>query len=65
MALSYYLNGEEIDERGAKNAIGSRAEQQGYEDENWDNAWRHRATSEESREFLNMVSGYEVEILAD
>jgi hypothetical protein len=63
--MRYYLNGQEIDSRGAMNGISFRAEQQGMSDDDWASAWRSRADSEEAREYLNEISGYEIELVPE
>lgn len=61
--MNYYHNGQPINERTALALLTDAADRQGYESENWAAAWDNRKHSEESREFLNEISGYTLEFV--
>lgn len=60
--VAYYWNGDRITKESAFRLLSSVADQQGYELENWSSAWTRATRSEESRDFLNELSGYALEI---
>ena len=63
--MTYYIDGSKTTPAFAKAYLAMRAEQTGYEQETWSAAWRSAGRSEESREFVNEISGYTLEIVAD
>lgn len=62
---AYYWNGAQVTRSQAKALLADAADRQGYESENWANAWARANASEEAREFLNELSGYALEIVAN
>jgi hypothetical protein len=62
--INCFWNGNPINERAVLELLEIAAESQGYEKENWFNAWVSKGRSEESRDFLYEVSNYQLEIVA-
>ena len=63
MATTFYVNGDQVSKQSAKRYLDHAAMNQGYEPENYESAWKAVGRSEESREFINEVSGYALEIV--
>jgi hypothetical protein len=64
---AYYWDGEQVGKLQALSMLEDAAGSQGYERENYIGAWKSAASpnAEESREFLNEVSGYHLEIVVE
>jgi hypothetical protein len=64
---TYYWDGEQLGKTQALMMLEDAAGNQGYERENWIGAWKSAgsANAEESREFLNEISGYHLEIVVE
>jgi len=63
--MRFYLNGNEIDSCTAKETLDACCNEHGFDPENISEAWANKAHSEEAREFLNEVSGYELEFVTE
>ncbi|CAB3730605.1 hypothetical protein [Paraburkholderia rhynchosiae] len=63
MTFTYFWNGASVSRAQASLLVAREAYSHGYEKENWEPAFRSPGT-EERREFLNEISGYQLEIVA-
>jgi hypothetical protein len=65
MSTNYFVNGQQVNATTAREWLEDRAEEQGYERENYERAWARavRPEAEESRDFIFEVSGYTLEIV--
>lgn len=61
MAL-HYVDGCPVTEKRALAFLREEAARRGYEPENWETAWKRRQRSEEARELLGEITGYQLEI---
>lgn len=63
--MKFYLNGNPIDSITAAQVVSACCEDKGYDPANIAEAWDKKESSEESREFLNEVSGFELEFVTE
>jgi hypothetical protein len=62
--MKYYLNGNKISEQAAREIFSDASASQGYCEDDYESIWSARSFCEESRELINELSNYELEIIA-